>query len=144
MRVVFLAVPTLLAASPALAQRAPIRADDLARVAQSPVAQDAAAALIDQLADIVLDTRVGPAATLVDPRARASDTLRQVQERDDPRYEQHLRADTRRMVGTAGAVAGGAAVEAAELRRTADRLRAAIGPLADVLAGYGAEERPAR
>lgn len=144
MRVAFLAVPVLLAASPAFAQHASVRADDLARVARSPVAQDAAAALIDQLADIVLDTRVGPAAKLVDPRARASDTLRQVRERDDPRFEERLHADTRRMVGTAGAVAGGAAVEAAELRRTADRLRAAIGPLADVLAGYGAEDRPSR
>uniref|UniRef100_UPI0015755459 hypothetical protein n=1 Tax=Sphingomonas bacterium TaxID=1895847 RepID=UPI0015755459 len=93
MRLAVLAIPALLAATPTLAQRVPLHADDLARVARNPVAQDAAAALIDQLADIVLDTRVGPAATLIDPRARPSDTLRDVQTRDDPRYEQHLRAD---------------------------------------------------
>ena len=141
MRAAFLCLPLLIAASPAVAQHAPLRADDVARLAQSPVAQDAAAALIDQLADIVLDTRVGPVATLLDPRARPDDSLRDLRSRDDPRFEQHLRADTRRAVGTAAAVAGGAAVEAAELRRTADRLQATLGPLLDALSAHEDDRR---
>ena len=131
----FALLPVILAA-PALAQapaRAPSAADAV-RAAQDPLVREAAATYLEQLADIVLDTRVGPAATLADPRARPSDTLRDLQQRDDPQFEQHLHERTKRGVDTAAALAGGTAVEAAELKRTAARLQAAIGPLLDTLA----------
>ena len=141
MRVVPLAVLPLLITTPAFAQahRAPVRpsAADAVRALQNPMAQDAVAGLVTQLADIVLDTRVGPAAALTDSREdiRPSDTLRDLKRRDDPQFERHLHESTRRAVGTAAAVAGGAAVEAAELKRTADRLQAALGPVVAALSG---------
>lgn len=135
MRVAPLALLPLLLATPALAQ-APARApspEAAARALQDPLVREAAAAYLDQLADIVLDTRVGPAERLSDPHARTSDTLRDVQERDDPQFERHLHEGTKRALDTSAAVAGSAAVQAAELKRTAARLQAAIGPLLNAL-----------
>ncbi|WP_174291510.1 hypothetical protein [Sphingomonas bacterium] len=128
-----LALALLVIASPAVAQSGPPRpsAGDAARVLSDPAAQDVIALQIASLAGIVLDTKVGPLAALTDPRdhVRADDTLRSVEHRRDPEFERHLYEGSRRAVATAGAVAGGAVTEAAELRRTADRLRAALGPL---------------
>ncbi|MGI4733108.1 MAG: hypothetical protein ACRYFW_15380 [Janthinobacterium lividum] len=106
---------------------------DAARLLTNPAAQDLIAQKIASLAGIVLDTRVGPVAALTDPRdrIRPDDTLRSVEERRDPEIDRHLYEGSRRAVATAGSVAGDAVVEAAELRRTADRLRAALGPLVD-------------
>lgn len=98
---------------------------------RNPLVQDGLAQAITQLAGIVLDTRVGPLATLTDPRddIRPGDTLRDLKHRDDPDYERHLHESTRHAIATAGAVAGGAQAEAAELNRTAARLKAALAPL---------------
>lgn len=124
----------LLFATPALAATPPStrpNAEQAVRAMQDPMAQEMATGVIDQLVGIVLDTRVGPAAALVDPRGdvRSTDTLRDLKRRDDPQFERHLHQDTRRAVGTAAAVAGGAVAQGAELKRTADRLQAALGPL---------------
>lgn len=134
MRVAPFAFSFLLVAAPALA--APPRpagpsAERVVRALQEPMAQELAAGVVDQLVGIVLDTRVGPVAALTDPRenVRPTDTLRDLKRRDDPRFERHLHEDTRRAVGTAAAVAGGAMAETAELKRTAARLQAALGPL---------------
>lgn len=110
--------------------------DQAAAALQNPLVQEAGARALSQLAAIVLDTRVGPAARLVDPRAdvRPDATLRDLARRDDPRFEEHLSRDTRRALGTAGAVAGGVAGQAKELKRTADRLEAALAPLLAALA----------
>lgn len=143
MRFVPVVVALLTVASPAFAapHQRPSAADAV-KMAQEPLVQDAAADTLVRLADIILDTRVGPAAALADPNGdvRPNDTLRDLKRRDDPRFEQHLRQDTRRAVGTATAVAGGAAVQAQELKRTADRLDAALTPLIAAL-GTGTEER---
>ena len=98
---------------------------------QNPLVQDGLAAAISQLAGIVLDTHVGPLAALTGPDGdvRAGDTLRDVERRRDPGFEAKLHDRARGAVATAGAVAGGVAVQSAELRRTADRLRAALAPL---------------
>lgn len=123
-----------LLATPAFAAPAQVArpsAEQAVRALQDPMAQELATGVIDQLVGIVLDTRVGPAAVLADPRGdvRATDTLRDLKRRDDPQFERHLHQDTRRAVGTAAAVAGGAMAQTAELKRTADRLQAALGPL---------------
>ncbi|WP_375381851.1 hypothetical protein [uncultured Sphingomonas sp.] len=129
-----LAVALIACASPAVAQQAaPTRptAADAARLLANPAAQDLIAQQIASLAGIVLDTKVGPLAALTDPRdhVRPDDTLHSVEQRSDPEFDRHLYDGSRHAVATAGAVAGGAAMEAAELRRTADRLRAALAPL---------------
>ena len=140
MRLAVAAVALIAAASPAVAQsRHAVHAtpEQAAAALQNPLVQDAAARTLTQLVGIVLDTRVGPAASLTGPDAdiRPNDTLRDLARRDDPRFEEHLYHSTKRALGTAGAVAGGAAVEAKELKRTADRLDAALAPLLDALSG---------
>lgn len=124
----------LVAASPATAQRAATprpAAADAARLLSDPTAQSILALQLSALAGIVLDTKVGPLAALADPRddVRPDDTLHAVERRRDPDYDRHLYERSRRAVATAGTAVGGAVAEAAELRRTADRLRDALTPL---------------
>lgn len=135
---VALATLALIAASPAVAaprEAARPTPEQAAAALQNPLVQDLAARALTQLAGIVLDTRIGPAAALAGPDAdvRPNDTLRDMVRRDDPRFEEHLYRDTRRTLGKAGAVAGGAALEAQELKRTTDRLEVALAPLLGVL-----------
>lgn len=142
MRAAPLAFLALLAA-PAIAEphhAARPTAEQAAQALGNPLVQDAAARALTQLVGIVLDTRVGPAAALAGPNEdiRADDTLRDLAQRDDPRFEQHLYQGAKRSLGAAAAVAGGAASEAKELKRTADRLDAALAPLVGAL---GSRER---
>lgn len=123
-----------LIAAPALAAPPRVDAEKAARALQDPMAREVAAGVVDQLIGIVLDTRVGPAAALTDPTARPTDTLRDLARRDDPDFDRRLHRDTRRAVGTAAAVAGAGVTQAAELKRTAVRLQAALGPLIAALA----------
>ena len=134
------AAPFLLAllAAPGTAappQAARPSAEQTVHALQDPLAQELATGVVDQLIGIVLDTRVGPAGALIDPAVRPTDSLRDLKRRDDPQFERHLHQDTRRAVGTAAAVAGGAMAQTAELKRTAARLQAAIDPLVAALSG---------
>ena len=138
MRAAPLALALIAFASPSLAQprhAAHVTPEQAAAALGNPLVQEAAARTLTQLVGIVLDTRVGPAAALTDrdEDIRPSDTLRDLARRDDPRFEEHLYQGTRRSLGTAAAVAGGAAAEAKELKRTADRLDAALAPLLGAL-----------
>ncbi len=117
---------SLLLATPAVAQERDPAA--IARALQNPAVQDGAAAALGQIADILLDTRIGALSALGDRDVRPEDTLRDLKGRDDPDFEARLRDETRRAVRQAGTVAAGMAVGAAELQRTADRLRAALAP----------------
>ena len=133
----------LLVATPAFAAHHPPRpsAADAAQLLQNPKVQDGAALALVQLANIVLDTRVGPVATLADPDVPPQATLRDLQRRDDPDFEARLHRDARRAVRAAGAVAGGTLATAGELRRTADRLQAALAPLIDALGATRDDDR---
>ena len=135
-----LAAFALIAASPAVAQtREPVRPtpEQAAAALGNPLVQEAAARALTQLVGIVLDTRVGPAAALTHPdeRIRPTDKLRDLARRDDPQFEERLYHGTKRTLGTAAVVAGGAAAQAKELKRTADRLEAALAPLLGALGG---------
>ena len=143
MKVPALALVLLAGATPAATQEvAPRRPapTDVARLLANPAAQDLIARQVASLAGIVLDTRVGPLAALADPRegVRPDDTLRSIEQRRDPELDRHLYERSRAAVATAGAVAGGAVAEAAELRRTTERLRAALAPLLDSAAALKA------
>ena len=127
-----------LIAAPAVAAPPQVDAEKAARALQDPLTQEVASGVIEQLVGIVLDTRVGPTAALADPRARPDETLRDLARRDDPDFDRHLHRDTRRAVGTAAAVAGAGVTQAVELKRTAARLQAALGPL---IAALGTEAR---
>lgn len=94
----------------------------------NPTVQDTVAAVVDQFAAALLDTRVGPLAHYADPRdgVRADDTLGKVIERRDPAFADKLHEETRQMVRRAGRAAGDAATLSVEIDRTAKRLRAMI------------------
>lgn len=139
MRLVLAAALLAATSSPAFAEprHAPhVSPDQAAAALQNPLIQEAGARTLAQLVGIVLDTRIGAAAPLVAPDAdvRPNDTLRDLAQRDDPRFEEHLYEGTRHALGKAGAVAGGATAQAKEFKRTADRLQAALSPLLAALA----------
>ncbi|THD37512.1 MAG: hypothetical protein E7773_03640 [Sphingomonas sp.] len=119
-------------ATPALAhdRYAPPPRDDLrtaSRVLNDPRAQVAAAALVDQLANAVLETRVGPLADLApNSDIRPDDTLADVQARRDPYYREKLRNGTIGAMAVAGRTARDAAAMSDELGRTIDRLERVI------------------
>lgn len=120
-------------AVPAAAQS---QVEEAARRLDDPIAQEAITMAVSSIAAIVLDTRVGELARVLGPDSdiRPSDTLRDVERRKDPDFEAKLQQGTRRAVATAGSAAVGAAAMSGEIQRTADRLKAAMAPLAVVLA----------
>ena len=121
-------------AAPAAAQT-DTKAQAAARALSNPLVQEGVAMMVDQIAGIVLDTRVGPIARYIDPEGdgRPTDTLGDVQRRRDPQFQAKLHAGTRDAVRTAGAVANDALAMGDELGRTAARLQAALAPLSAVL-----------
>lgn len=135
MRLVSIAAVLCAVALPAAAQS---RDADTVRRLNDPMVQEGVAMVMSGLAGIVLDTRVGPLARYADPDAgiRPSDTLRDVQRRRDPQFEVRLHDQTRRAVATAGVVANDALAMSGELARTANRLRAALAPLASMAEAY--------
>ncbi|KRC79536.1 hypothetical protein ASE13_10550 [Sphingomonas sp. Root241] len=136
MRLVPVAAILCALAVPAAAQS---RAEtDAVRRLNDPMVQEGVAMAMSALAGIVLDTRVGPLARYADPDEdiRPSDTLRDVERRRDPHFETKLHDRTRRAVGTVGAVSSDALAMSGELARTANRLRAALAPLASMAEAY--------
>jgi hypothetical protein len=136
MRLVPVAAILCAVAVPAAAQS---RAEtDAVRRLNDPMVQEGVAMAMSALAGIVLDTKVGPLARYADPDEdiRPSDTLRDVERRRDPHFEAKLHDRTRRAVGTVGAVSSDALAMSGELARTADRLRAALAPLASMTEAY--------
>jgi hypothetical protein len=131
--------PALLLCTVALpaAAQTHVTADQAARALQNPMVQEGVAAMVDQLANIVLDTQVGPLARYTDPSTdiRPNDTLRDVERRRDPQFEAKLHAGTRHAVAATGTVAGDAVAMGRSLQRTADRLQAVIAPLAGAVQG---------
>jgi hypothetical protein len=119
-------------ATPALAhdRYAPPPRDDLrtaSRVLSDPRAQAAAAALVDQLANAVLETRVGPLADLApNSDIRPNDTLADVQARRDPYYREKLRNGTVGAMAVAGRATRDAAAMSNEIDAAVVRLRRVI------------------
>lgn len=122
-----------LVASPAMAQsRVPQRLpsmDQAGKLLSNPAVQDGLTDLIGQFADALLQTRVGPAAMLTDPRddVRSNDTLGDVVRRDDPDFDRRLHDNTRRSLAVTGQALRGAADMQRELKATAARLQAVLG-----------------
>ena len=123
-------------AVPAMAQsQLPSREIEAAQRLNDPIVQEGLAAAVSAVAGIVLDTRVGPLAAITGD-VGPNDTLRDVQRRNDPYFEERLHDDTRRAVATAGGMASSGAAMSVELQRTAERLRAALAPLAGMIPTY--------
>ncbi|WHU01717.1 MULTISPECIES: hypothetical protein [unclassified Sphingomonas] len=138
MRLALTAALLCAAATPALAQSQPEpstrdKTEALARALNNPMVQEGAAAMLTNLAGIVLDTRVGPAARYIDPTIGEQDTLRDIQRRRDPNFEKNFHNDARSAVVIAGKLTEGALQMQDSLDQTAARLRAALAPLRGAL-----------
>lgn len=116
-----------------------------ARAIADPRVQGGVVLLLDRFNDILLDTRVGPAAALADRRddIRPNDTLRDIARRDDPNFDRNLRAQTRSTVATAGRAAGAGLAMSKEIERTADRLGALLDSV-DAMADDSARDNKRR
>lgn len=126
------------AAFSALALPAAAQTQDERKVVDAlnnPIVQEGVATVIDSLAGIVLDTRVGMLSRYSNGEIRGDDTLRSMEARRDPQFEARMRAQTRRAIATAGAMAGDVVELGASVRDTGEKLKAAIGPLAELAAG---------
>ncbi|WP_160296712.1 hypothetical protein [Sphingomonas sp. ERG5] len=116
-------------ATPAMArERIPAAqrsAEGMARTLSDPEVQDGVAAIMGDLANALLDTRVGPLARYTDPQddVRPDDTLGALVRRDDPGFDRNLRDQTRGAVATAGTMAGDVAAMSGEMNATLERLR---------------------
>ena len=90
--------------------------------------QEIIATTVDQYADALLQTHVGPLAKLTDQRAqiRPEDTLGDLAARSHPDYRRGLHNQTRSAVAATGQAARDIASLSAELKHTTERLRAAI------------------
>jgi len=140
MRLVLTAALFCAAATPALAQSQPQpepstrdKTEALARALNNPMVQEGAAAMLTNLAGIVLDTRVGPAARYLDPTIREQDTLGDIQRRRDPNFDRNFHKNARSAVVVAGKLTEGALQMQDSLAETAARLRAALQPLRGAL-----------
>jgi hypothetical protein len=142
MRIIPAAALFCAVATPALAQShdtSRAKAQAVVRALQNPMVQEGLAGMVDNLAGIVLDTRVGPLARYADPEVRADDTLRDIQRRRDPGFDKRLHADTRRAVAAAAVLADDALATGAAIEQSTARLRAALAPLRDALQAAGDE-----
>lgn len=120
-------------ASPALAHEpAPPRpAPDAAQIGtllSNPLVQEGIAATVDQFANALLQTHVGPLAHYADKddHIRPDDTLGDLAARDHPNYRRDLHDNTRNAIAATGKAATDLASLTAELQRTSDRLRAIL------------------
>jgi len=129
MRILF-ALPLLVLAVPAQARdRTPPPPDNTQRVLATlgdPRVQGAMVTVLNRFSDVLLDTRVGPAASMVDPNVRPNDTARDVLRRDDPAFDAKMRDRTRTTVTTVGRAASAAGAFSAEIDRTTRRLEGVL------------------
>jgi hypothetical protein len=135
MRLYLLGLFALTAATPAFAREPAPRSAPQVDAAQvgallsNPLIQEGLAAVVDQYAGALLQTRVGPVAKLAGPDAgiRQEDTLGDVIGRQDPHYADYIHRGAKGAIAATGQAAKDVASLTAELQRTTDRLRAVLG-----------------
>ncbi len=105
-----------------------IDAAQVGAMLSNPLVQEIVAATVDQYADALLQTHVGPLAKLTDPRdhVRPQDTLGDLAARSNPNYRQDIHNKARSTVAAVGRTASDMAALTAEIRRTTERLRAVL------------------
>lgn len=139
MRLALTAALLCATAAPAFAQQAQPqpstrdKAEALAKALNNPMVQEAGAAMLANLANIVLETRVGPIAHYADPTIGEQDTLGDIQRRNDPDFQKRFHDQARRAVAAAGKLTEDGIAMQDSIDQTAARLRAALAPLRGVL-----------
>ncbi|WP_341204464.1 hypothetical protein [uncultured Sphingomonas sp.] len=129
MRPFLIGVFALGLAGPAFAQdRAPqlpaVDAQQLSSALSTPLVQEGLAATVDEFADALLQTHVGPLAHYADPRAnvRPDNTLGDLAARSNPNYRRDLHESARGAIAATGRAMQDVASMSAELKRTSDRI----------------------
>jgi hypothetical protein len=129
MRPFLIGVFALGLAGPAFAQdRAPqppaVDAQQLGSALSMPLVQEGLAATVDEFADALLQTHVGPLAHYADPRAnvRPDNTLGDLAARSNPNYRRDLHESARGAIAATGRAMQDVASMSAELKRTSDRI----------------------
>lgn len=103
-------------------------ARDAARALNNPMVQNGVVGLIDALTDAVMETRVGPMATLApDSSIRPNDTLDSMAARRNPDYRNEVHRNARHTVAAAGRTASAAVAMSDELKATTERVRRVLG-----------------
>jgi hypothetical protein len=134
----YILLPVLaFAATPALAQDrdtpppgpAPqMDARAAAKALNNPMVQNGVVGLIDALTDAVMETRVGPMATLApNSSVRPNDTLDSMAARRNPDYRNEIHRNAKQTVVAAGRTAGAAVAMSDELKATTERIRRVLG-----------------
>jgi len=133
----FVLLPALaLVATPAFAQDRDgspssipqMNARDAARALNNPMVQSGVVGLIDALTDAVMETRVGPMATLApDSSIRPTDTLDSLAARRNPDYRNEIHRNAKQTVTAAGRTASAAVAMSDELKATTERVRRVLG-----------------
>jgi hypothetical protein len=133
----YMLLPVLaFAATPALAQDrdsspAPMPRMDAraaAKALNNPMVQNGVAGLIDALTDAVMETRVGPMATLApNSDIRPDDTLDRMAARRNPDYRNEIHRNAKQTIAAAGRTATAAVAMSDELAATAARVRRVLG-----------------
>lgn len=133
MRLYSLGLFAFVCASPAVAQdrEAPRPAPDAAQVGallSNPAVQEGVAATVDQFADALLQTHVGPLARYTDRRdgIRPEDSLGDLAARDNPNYRRDLHDSARGAIAATGQAARDLASLSTELRAATERMRRVI------------------
>lgn len=106
----------------------PMDARAAANALNNPMVQNGIVGLIDALTDAVMETRVGPMATLApDTDIRPNDTLDSVAARRNPDYRNEVHRTARQTIVRAGRTANAAVAMSDELKATTARVRRVLG-----------------
>jgi hypothetical protein len=99
-----------------------------AKALNNPMVQNGVAGLIDALTDAVMETRVGPMATLApNSDIRPDDTLDRMAARRNPDYRNEIHRNAKQTIAAAGRTATAAVAMSDELAATAARVRRVLG-----------------
>lgn len=99
-----------------------------ANALNNPMVQNGIVGMIDALTDAVMETRVGPMATLApNSDIRPNDTLDSMAARRNPDYRNEVHRTARQTIVQAGRTANAAVAMSDELKATAARIRRVLG-----------------
>jgi hypothetical protein len=145
MRLALLAIVALTASTSAYAAEAPTRASQDAQVMaeklNDPLTQRAMTGTLDAMLAAIMDMRIDGIAKALEPmnggkkiklRGR---TVREMAERDDPRFEQKMHGSTKAMVGGMGALASALAVMMPQLEQAMGKMGDAMDRAQDRVPG---------
>jgi TolA-binding protein len=145
LRSVLLGSIALALSTPAMASDAPSKttqdAQDMAEKMNNPAVQSAMVSGLDGMLAALLDMRIDGIAKALEPLNGGKKlkmkgrTVREMAERDDPRFEQKMQGNTRAMASGMGALASALAAAMPQLEAAMDKMDDAMDKAKDRLPG---------